>query len=351
MRRRLLLAGLAAPALLAGMRPLRAASASGAASAAAAPPLMASGNAFRELLDTPALRSPLAERGLFNGLARAGSRWVAVGQRGHILTSDDQGAHWQQAEVPVSSDLVAVCFADAQRGWAVGHDGIILHSADAGRHWQRQWDGRRLGPRGAETPMLDVAFRDARNGLAVGAFGSVLRTDDGGATWTSAPELVDNPKGLHLYALRNVGSHWYIAGEQGLLLRQDGQRPDSRFVPLALPYAGTLFGIVGNEQVLLVHGLRGSLLRSADAGQTWQSLPTGLNVGLTGSAIDPSGDPTRARVAIVSQAGHVLLSRDAGASFALLPSGRAAPASAVALADAGRQLLLAGPRGLSRLAL
>jgi photosystem II stability/assembly factor-like uncharacterized protein len=44
------------------------------------------------------------------GAARAGERLVAVGQRGHILYSDDSGNAWQQAAVPVSADLNAVSF-------------------------------------------------------------------------------------------------------------------------------------------------------------------------------------------------------------------------------------------------
>ena len=42
-------------------------------------------------------------------IARAGSRIVAAGPRGHIVWSDDEGAHWTQAAVPVSSDLTSTC--------------------------------------------------------------------------------------------------------------------------------------------------------------------------------------------------------------------------------------------------
>src|SRR4029079_5611384 len=82
---------------------------------------------------------------LLNGLARAGQRIVAVGQRGHVLYSDDAGKSWKQATVPVSSDLVAVPFPDATHGWAVGHDGVVLHTDDAGVTWTRQLDGRGIG--------------------------------------------------------------------------------------------------------------------------------------------------------------------------------------------------------------
>ena len=100
---------------------------------------------WRDVLDTPALKSPLAQRALINGLARSGERLVAVGQRGHVLLSDDQGKSWRQAEVPVSSDLVAVAFPSADQGWAVGHDGVVLRSTDAGATWTRALDGRQAG--------------------------------------------------------------------------------------------------------------------------------------------------------------------------------------------------------------
>ena len=61
---------------------------------------------------------------------------------------------------------------------------------------------------------------------------------------------------------------------------------------------------------MLVHGLRGTVLRSVDGGRSWQTVPTGLQVGLTASTVDADG-----RIVIVSQAGHVLMSRDDGATL------------------------------------
>ncbi len=67
----------------------------------------ATGAGFIDPLDVPAQMSPLAAKSLLQGVARAGPRLVAVGQRGHIVYSNDAGATWQQAKVPVSSDLTA----------------------------------------------------------------------------------------------------------------------------------------------------------------------------------------------------------------------------------------------------
>jgi photosystem II stability/assembly factor-like uncharacterized protein len=345
------------------LRTLAAASLMPLAARAAAP---AKPSPWRDVLDTPAQKSALAQRTLLTGLARAGQRVVAVGQRGHVLLSDDVGKRWQQAEVPVSADLTAVHFPTATAGWAVGHDGVILHSADAGQTWTRQLDGRSLGDllvahytrsgddkwlaeasrfaaQGAENPFLDVWFDDARNGIVVGAFGLLLRTADGGQTWEPLLHAADNPKGLHLYAVRRIGAELFIAGEQGTALRLD--RDSGRFIALTLPYKGTLFGLAGKERVVLAHGLRGNVVRSTDGGTNWGSVSTGVGVGLTASTLDERG-----RLIIVSQAGHVLVSSDDGASFALAQVERPIPAAAVVGAGAGA-LIVAGPRGVQSLPL
>jgi len=325
---------------------------------------------WRDVLDTPAAKSPLAPRVLVNGLALAGERLVAVGQRGHVLLSDDQGRSWRQASVPSSADLVAVAFPTATQGWAVGHDGIVLRSTDAGASWTRVLDGHgagalmvefykrqaasaadpkraealvaeaeRFAAQGSENPFLDVGFEDANHGWIVGAFGLIFRTTDGGASWQPWLHASDNPKAQHLYAVRAVGGELYVAGEQGLLMKLD--RATGKLRALELPYKGTLFGISGGARSVLVHGLRGTVLRSADGGASWQPVSTGVQVGLTGSSVAADG-----RIVIVSQAGHVLLSRDDGASFTPVKVGQPVPAAAVSFADKNT-LVLAGPRGVA----
>ncbi|NMF91677.1 WD40/YVTN/BNR-like repeat-containing protein, partial [Aromatoleum petrolei] len=188
--------------------------------------------------------SELATKGLINGLAQAGSRVVGVGQRGHVVYSDDQGRSWRQAKVPVSSDLVAVSFPTPQQGWAVGHDGVVLATSDAGASWTKQLDGRALGEvmlahykakgeaawiaeaerfaaQGAENPFLDVWFADDKTGFVVGAFNLILRTTDGGKRWTPWLDRTDNPQALHLYGIRGAAGDVYVVGEQGLVLRLD----------------------------------------------------------------------------------------------------------------------------------
>ncbi|PSS57891.1 YCF48-related protein [Pseudomonas sp. BBP2017] len=328
---------------------------------------------YMDVLDLPAMPSALATVSPLRDVTSVGAHLVAVGPRGHILYSDDNGGHWQQASVPASADLNAVNFPSAKQGWAVGNDGVILHSRDGGVSWQKQLDGRVLGEQvlayyraqaqaapederwpvliaeaerlvqeGADKPFLDVWFADEQNGFAVGVFNLLLHTRDGGQHWTPWLERSDNPQGLHLTSLVSVDGALYITGEQGLLLKLDAD--GQHFTRLNTPYSGTFFGAVGKPGVLLVYGLRGHVLRSSDGGQHWQPVNTGLANSITAASLDSAG-----QLWLLSQAGHVLLSRDDGVSFTQVRQTARTPISAVAF-DAAKQLVLVGERGVRTLA-
>ena len=49
-------------------------------------------------------------------VATVGNRLVAAGERGIVLLSDDGGASWRQARVPVSVSLTALQFVDGRTG-------------------------------------------------------------------------------------------------------------------------------------------------------------------------------------------------------------------------------------------
>jgi len=105
--------------------------------------------------DEPSVVAPLADDSLLLDAAVAGRRVVAVGQRGHVLVSEDQGASWRQVVVPTRVTLTAVHFPTPRHGWAVGHDAVVIHTADAGETWERQYADPDL-----QSPLLDVWFAD-----------------------------------------------------------------------------------------------------------------------------------------------------------------------------------------------
>jgi len=306
---------------------------------------------FKDVLDMPALMTPLAKSSPLQAIAHAGKRLVAVGGRGHILISDDQGASWTQVPVPVSSDLTAVSFADAEYGWAVGHDGIVLATGDGGLHWKKQMDGKEAGrlmaqsyndreagqyeAEGADKPFLDVWFADRDHGYVVGAFNLIFKTEDGGRSWRPLFDRTENPQRLHLYAIQPAGDQLFIAGEGGLLLKSKLGADD--FKPVKLPYDGSLFGLCSDGRSLVVFGLRGNLFRSPDLGASWSKVETNERSALVGAA---DGD---GRMMVVAQSGALLLSSDGYQTFQRLTLPM--PLNGVAETE-DRRLVLVGFRGV-----
>jgi photosystem II stability/assembly factor-like uncharacterized protein len=96
----------------------------------AATPCLAQDPAEQDPAARPSVIEPLAVKSLMLDLARAGPRVFAVGERGHVLYSSDEGRSWTQVQVPGSANLNAVYFSDATHGWAVGHAEMILRTTD-----------------------------------------------------------------------------------------------------------------------------------------------------------------------------------------------------------------------------
>lgn len=295
----------------------------------------------------PAEIEPLASTSLLLDLAMAGSRLVAVGERGHVLLSDDQGATWRQAKsVPTRAMLTAVFFADNEYGWAVGHDETILNTVDGGESWTRS----HFAPE-SQQPLLDLWFANRVSGIAVGAYGAYFTTNDGGRHWTASkfsppqakkPEEGDIPPDYHLNRIVGVGNRLYIAAEGGQLYRSDDRGATWRVLPS--PYEGSFFGLVPiRGEGLLAFGLRGHLFKSADAGETWMQVDSHTTAMLTdGVAINDL------RVIISGLAGVMLVSGDGGESFHLTQQDDRKGFSALLPGPAGK-VVVAGEGGVRTL--
>ncbi|BBN54743.1 hypothetical protein TRE132_28680 [Pseudomonas chlororaphis subsp. aurantiaca] len=285
--------------------------------------------------------SAKASKGLMLDVVHAGSRLVAVGDRGHILYSDDQGQTWTQAKVPTRQLLTAVYFVDAKHGWAVGHDAQVLASEDGGQTWTKQFEDLKR-----EAPLLDVWFQDTSNGFAVGAYGALLATTDGGKTWEDASDRLDNEDQYHLNAIAAVkDSGLFIVGEQGSMFRSaDWGQTWER---LEGPYEGSFFGVIGTAQpaTLLAYGLRGNLYRSTDFGSTWEQVELkaargSLEFGLSGATLLDDGS-----LVIVGNGGSVVRSTDNGVTFSVYNRPDRISLAAVTAAGNGN-LILAGQGGV-----
>jgi photosystem II stability/assembly factor-like uncharacterized protein len=321
------------------------------------------------VLARPALQTGRASSSVLVDVGRAGKRLVAVGERGIVITSDDNGRSWRQSSVPVSVTLTAVRFVDARHGWAVGHSGVVLHSQDGGLTWTKQLDGeqvssllmadatqaasasrddaemalkiaRQFTSDGPDKPFLNLYFSDDSHGYVVGAYGLIFRTTDGGRSWKPWLGHVENPKGLNLYSIQAEGQTLYLAGESGYFARSDDG--GMSFKRVATPHTASYFAMQTLPQGgVVLAGLGGSVFASADHGVSWQQLQSGGSTSISAMLLLDDG-----RLVLANQAGELAVQK-AGAQrpepFATVAS---RSVNGIVQAEGGR-LVTVGFRGVS----
>ncbi|HSV71483.1 MAG TPA: YCF48-related protein [Methylibium sp.] len=307
---------------------------------------------FVDPLDAPAAMRSVPGRRPLLAVTTVGRALVGVGSRGLIVRSENRGQTWEQSQVPVQSDLLAVQFVSERLGWAVGHDGVVLHSSDGGRSWGRQLDGRAAGStfqsyyasagtadevalaqtqknqgNGPVLPYLDLWFEDERKGYIVGSFGQIAATQDGGRTWEPWLHRIDNPDQLNFNAIRSIAGQLWIAGERGRLFRLD--RTTGRFQAQDTGYAGSFFGLAGHADALLAFGLRGVVYRRDAAGAgRWVAVPMPAEQSITAGLFDPG-----AGFVLVDAAGQILLGGSDGLRWTAQAPPRPMRAAGLALLD------------------
>jgi len=204
--------------------------------------------------------------------------WIATGI-GEIYHSGDSGATWQKQANPAAEDEILLTdgeFMDTRTGWISGLYGTLLHTGDGGTTWQRQETGTKYH-------LLSVSFIDHSNGWAVGEWNTVLRTHDGGATWQRLSAEEDR-------LLSNIDMadmlHGWIVGEAGLILyTSDGGQTWQRQLPRAFERETVddeflfprpaLFCVQAiDANTAFICGLEATIMRTTDAGLTWEPMKT-----------------------------------------------------------------------------
>lgn len=271
---------------------------------------------------------PLASKSLLTDIISIGNqKWFAVGERGHILSSND-GTHWQQASVPAQSSLNSIFFINEQQGWAVGHDATVLATHDGGQSWELQ-----LYLPETDKPLFDIYFTDELQGIAVGAYGMFYRTVDGGKSWQPEfhEELLLEDDQDYLAELKETDPDSYelektsllphfnrlvmdvdsllMVGEGGFVAEShDFGHSWKRLEPF---YNGSLFDAIRTpQQTLLVAGLRGHLFRSTDHGESWERITLPESATLNSIFAGPEGE-----LYLTGNAGTLLFSTDDGQTF------------------------------------
>lgn len=296
-------------------------------------------NKTLELLDLPAINSKLAIKSVMTSLVKSHDGVIAMGERGHILTTDINN-DWLQDKVPVSVTLTAATVLSDGTKVAVGHDSIILISPAKSNEWKKVFTGHDLlrlktsyfkkeilalkniltkttdeGEKetliyqledlnftiediendqsfGPNKPLLSIVSTLNDILFATGAYGTLLTSTDKGLSWKLVEDRLNNPDKFHLNSITSVNEQLYIVGENGLGFKSTNE--GLAWTEMAMPYSGTLFGIISNANVhiketqLVAFGLKGNIMVSLDSGDSWSLQKNASSVSLLGGYITPS---------------------------------------------------------------
>lgn len=254
------------------------------------------------------IKSTKVAQSLLQDIARAGDRLVAVGERGHITYSDDNGTTWQQADDPTRAMLNAVFFISPEEGWTVGHDGLVLHTSDAGKTWAMQLDGLKFTRKrmADNIPLLEGKIKTLEADKAA----VEKQMDD-----AQAPDAsdADAEAGQDLSHYEDV-----IAEIDEKISELEVELEDAK-AALSNTVANPLMDVwFRDAKTGFVVGAFGEFLKTEDGGETWVSIASRLdNEGHNHlNAITGRGD----LMYIAGEAGHIYSSADGGAHWTLLDS-------------------------------
>ncbi len=183
------------------------------------------------------------------GVTWTGSRFVAVGVAGTILTSPD-GVTWTPRVSGTLDGLNDVSWS-GDRVVAVGDVGEVLSSLD-GIEWER-----------SESPTRSSLFAVTWTGnvfLAVGADGAILASQLG-REWVSLYSQTYN----WLYDVATEGNLLAVCGHSGVIRTS---RDGIMWVPRESGTTATLLAMTATEAGLTVVGHNGTILTSPD-GRVW----------------------------------------------------------------------------------
>lgn len=284
-------------------------------------------------LERPSHLTPRAQYAPLTDMQPVAERLVMVGANGHILLRQADG-QISQAKVPVDLLLTAVHFPDDRHGWAVGHDGVVLHSDDAGVSWTRQLDGRTINALLLEWAQGEVDRLEASPTLDEQALENArFALDDIRAGADAGPS-----RPLLGVWFRNAREGWVVGAYGSVLHTANGGDSWTSVPGLDNPdrlHLNTVLGLANGD--LLIAGEGGRLYRQA-AGQ-WQAVQV-----LTPASLYKLVELRDGQVLAMGFGGALFRSQDQGRHWQAVQSNTASLYGATQLAD--HSVLLVGQAGL-----
>jgi photosystem II stability/assembly factor-like uncharacterized protein len=215
----------------------------------------------------------------------AGQKFIAVGDAGAILLSNDDGASWQRIAPFTEQKFRSVFVKDSMQFFAVAsHDyglGEIYKTVDGGNTWTLIYAN-------ANMSLRDIHFPNDSIGYAVGYTGKVVKTTDYGNTWLDFTTLGS--------LSGNLTSVFFLNSDTGFVGRTNTTAAMYKTDNGGLTWS-QVFGYLGqacytikflNDTMGYAGAYNSRIFRTTNAGLTWTQQTT-FQTNEEVTAIDFSG--------------------------------------------------------------
>lgn len=222
--------------------------------------------------------------------------WI-VGEQGAMVRLDEAG---ETSDYPLdlAEDLLAIACKGADTAWAVGASGVLIRTVDGGDTWDTI-------DTGTSADLRAVATSGGARVFAVGDAGTVLVSNDEGVRFQALNAPSADFSGV---ATDATGTGTLLVDREGTIWRIRGESVDRIADPLGRPLHGVALTPDGGYAAAV--GAAGTVLVSADGGETWTSIPEATPHDLR--AVRVSADGTW--IVAVGDAGTVVTHGPAGTS-------------------------------------
>lgn len=239
----------------------------------------------------------------------------SAGTAGTMIKTTNGGANWSPLTTGLSVDINSVCFINSNSGFACANGGNLIMTTNSGLNWSPVTSG-------VTDNLYAISFSGSTNGVCSGSGGTLLFTSNGGLSWTIAANgFLSSYYGVYMFdpntayaggvntifqpllaRTSNGGANWtysafylnsnegnlrdfyFFTANEGIAVSNiwDGRGGISYTTNSGLNWTtqfntNALYSIDFSGSTGYSAGLNGNIIKSTNAGASWQSQTSGVS--------------------------------------------------------------------------